>query len=63
MVGGQRFVWVPEGLGSNVGGRWVEEGVASARNVTLLRTDSVKKLQEKGGEGSMIVWEHKELGY
>ena len=63
IVGGQRFVWAPEGLGSNIGGRWVEEGMASARNVTVLRQDSIKKLQEKGGEGSMIVWEHKELGY
>ena len=63
VVGGQRFVWVSEGLGSNITGRWVEEGQAPSRNITSLRTDSIKKLQEKGGEGSMIVWEHKELGY
>ena len=63
IVGGQRFVWVAEGLGSNISGRWIEEGTAPARNVTVLRADSIKKLQEKGGEGSMIVWEHKELGY
>ncbi len=63
VVGGQRFVWVPEVLGSNIGGRWVEEGLAPARNVTTVKTDTIQKIQEKGGEGSMITWEHKELGY
>jgi hypothetical protein len=57
VVGGQRFVWVTAELGSNVGGRWVEEGLAPARNITSLRTDGIKKLQEKGGEGSMAVWD------
>jgi len=57
VVGGQRFVWVTAELGSNVGGRWVEEGLALARNITSLKTDSIKKFQEKGGEGSMAVWD------
>jgi hypothetical protein len=57
VVGGQRFVWVTAELGSNVGGRWVEEGLAPSRNITQLKTDSIKKVQEKGGEGSMAVWD------
>lgn len=57
VVGGQRFVWVTAELGSNVAGRWVEESVASSRNITLIRADGVKKFQEKGGEGSMIGWD------
>ena len=57
VVGGQRFVWVTAELGSNAGGRWVEEGLAPSRNVTGLRSDGVKKIQEKGGEGSMAVWD------
>jgi hypothetical protein len=57
VVGGQRFVWVTAELGSNIGGHWVEEGVAAARNITSLKTDSIKKFQEKGGEGSMAVWD------
>ncbi len=57
VVGGQRFVWVTAELGSNIGGRWVEEGLAPSRNITQLKTDSIKKFQEKGGEGSMAVWD------
>jgi len=63
MVGGQRFVWVSEGLGSNIGGRWVEESLAPARNVTRLSHDSYSRFVDRSGEGSMITWEHKELGY
>jgi len=57
VVGGQRFVWVTAELGSNVGGRWVEEGLAPTRNITGLGANSIKKIQEKGGEGSMAVWD------
>jgi hypothetical protein len=57
VVGGQRFVWVPAELGSQAGGRWVEEGLAPSRNVTLISKDGIKKFQEKGGEGSMITWD------
>jgi hypothetical protein len=57
VVGGQRFVWVTAELGSNVHGRWVEESLAPSRNITLLSTTGIKKLQEKGGEGSMIGWD------
>ena len=57
VVGGQRFVWVTADLGSNIGGRWVEEGLAPARNITRLKADSVEKIQDKGGEGSMAVWD------
>jgi hypothetical protein len=57
VIGGQRFVWVTAELGSNIGGRWVEEGLAPARNITLLGRDSFQKFQEKGGEGSMAVWD------
>jgi len=54
VVGGQRFVWVTSELGSNVSGRWVEENSATARNITLIGKDGIKKFQEKGGEGSML---------
>ena len=57
VVGGQRFVWVPAELGSQAGGRWVEEGLAPSRNVTLISKDGIKKFQEKGGEGSMLNWD------
>ncbi len=56
-VGGQRFVWVPGELGSQAGGRWVEEGLAPSRQVTLFSKDGIRKFQEKGGEGSMLNWD------
>ena len=57
VVGGQRFVWVTAQLGTNIGGRWVEEGLAPARSITRLGTEGVKKFQDKAGEGSMVPWD------
>jgi hypothetical protein len=60
VIGGQRFVWVPDGLGSNINGRWVEESLAPARNVITLSKDSFARFQDRSGEGSMIAFDHKE---
>jgi hypothetical protein len=57
VVGGQRFVWVTAEVGSQAGGRWVEEGLAPARQVTVFSKDGIRKFQEKGGEGSMLNWD------
>jgi hypothetical protein len=53
VIGGQRFVWVAEGLGSNIGGRWVEESLARARNVISLSHDTFSRFVE----GSMAEWD------
>jgi hypothetical protein len=64
VIGGQRFVWVPAELGSNLGGRWVEEGLAPARNITRLGIESFQRFQDRSGEGSMVEWDHhNEYGY
>ena len=57
VVGGQRFVWVTAELGSQLGGRWVEENLAPARSVTRLSAEGVKKFHDKAGEGSMVPWD------
>jgi len=57
VVGGQRFVWVSEGLGSNVGGRWIEESLAPARNVIRLSHDTFSRFIDRAGEGSMAEWD------
>jgi len=62
VVGGQRFVWVSEGLGSNIGGRWVEESLAPSRNVTRLSQDSFSRFMDRAGEGSMAEWDRHEEG-
>lgn len=54
VVGGQRFVWVTGELGTHLGGRWVEESLASSLNTYRLGFDSLQKLQDHAGEGSML---------
>jgi hypothetical protein len=44
IINGKRHVWVPGPIGSNIGGRWVEEGTEGA----ALRTD------KKGGAGEVL---------
>jgi hypothetical protein len=46
IVKGKRYVWVTGGMGSNMGGRWVEEGSVSASNVTGVSNSSVHAIQE-----------------
>ncbi len=58
IIGGQRFVWVSTELGSNLPGRWVEEGLAPARNIALYASDDLRKRQDHAGEGSMLNGHH-----
>jgi hypothetical protein len=54
VIDGQRYFWVTNELGSNLGGRWVAEGLAPAANINRVRTDDIRKWQDSAGEGSMI---------
>ena len=64
VIDGQRFVWVGAQLGSNINGRWVEEGLGLPRSVYPISRHSLQKLQDQAGEGSMITWDkHNEGGY
>jgi hypothetical protein len=56
VVDGKRFVWVTAELGSNRGGHWQEEGLASAANVVVWRSEDLQKRLDRGGEGSMITY-------
>ena len=47
---GKKMVWIPPQLGSNMPGRWVEEGSAeaiAAKNAGNMSTQDVNKLQER----------------
>ena len=55
IIGGQRFVWVQGQLGTNRGGHWAEEGEAPALNVGRVSLDSIRKLQDRAGEGTMVM--------
>lgn len=63
VIGGQRFVWVKGALGSNLGGRWVEEGAASAFNSNRYSLESIGKLQDRAGEGSSVSSKAENLGH
>jgi len=54
LIDGRRFVWQTIETGSNLGGRWVEKGTAPARQLLRLSSYDLRKLQDKGGEGSML---------
>jgi hypothetical protein len=48
VMNGKRYVWVKAETGSNLGGRWVEEGSPEARNVTRMSAEGVRNMQERG---------------
>lgn len=47
VIDGQRYVWMTDELGSNLGGRWVEEGLSPARNVIHWDQDELRKMQDR----------------
>ena len=48
VVNGRRYFWVAGGgIGSNLGGRWVEEGSAEARQITHMSRDGVRNMQDQ----------------
>jgi hypothetical protein len=49
IINGKRYVWVKGGeTGSNIGGRWVEEGSRAASNVRTMSGGDVNRMQEHG---------------
>ncbi len=49
IIKGKRYVWVKNTeAGSNLGGKWVEEGSPEASSVLRLSRDSLNKMQEHG---------------
>ena len=54
MIDGKRYVWMTTQVGSNLGGRWIEERLAPAVNVVNVTMDNVRTIQDSAGEGSML---------
>ncbi len=59
VINGRRYFFVRGETGSNLGGRWVEEGAGAAHTVRM-ELDDVRKIQDRAGEGSMIGNMHRE---
>ena len=55
IMNGKRYVWMPPELGSNIGGKWVPEGSPGAprANVSRGNRDSLQRMQDMSGQGSM----------
>ncbi len=54
IVNGKRFIWVAGGgTGSNIGGRWVEEGSAEAQNLHRISGEGVQNMQDRGMQGGV----------
>lgn len=55
IVNGKRYVWVGPETGSNMGGRWVEEGSANVpqQNMSRMSNSSVQGMQDRGSEGGV----------
>jgi hypothetical protein len=45
IINGKRYVWVPGPIGSNIGGRWAEEGTDAA---------ALSTSNKKGGDGEVL---------
>lgn len=61
VIDGKRYLWVSAELGTNRGGHWMEEGLPTARNLTVWNADEMRKRMDRGGEGSMIPFAHPAL--
>ena len=47
IVNGRRYVWVSHGgIGSNLGGRWEEEGVSNRHNAHSMSADAMRRVQD-----------------
>ena len=54
IVDGKRYVWIGSDLGSNLGGHWEEEGMASAKNIKGISMADLRKIQDRSFEGSLL---------
>jgi hypothetical protein len=52
VMNGKRYVWIEGETGTNVRGRWVEEGSAAARSMGTMDRESVSFMQDRSGQGA-----------
>ncbi len=58
VINGKRYFFVRGEMGSNLGGRWVEEQSLRAPNVVAISADAFREMQERGSQGNMGGNEH-----
>lgn len=58
VIDGKRYLWVSAQTGTNLAGQWVEENLAPHSPITVWTKNELQKRMDRGGEGSMITYEH-----
>ncbi|MBA2271443.1 MAG: carboxypeptidase regulatory-like domain-containing protein [Chthoniobacterales bacterium] len=55
IIKGERYVWMPPEMGSNMGGKWVPENTPGAPRANTSRgnQDSMRRMQDISGQGSV----------
>ena len=48
IVNGRRYIWAPPSIGTNIAGRWVEEGSAEGYNILHAGPEWLQRIQDKG---------------
>ncbi|MGI8819658.1 MAG: hypothetical protein ACR2ID_02110 [Chthoniobacterales bacterium] len=48
IINGKRYVWTGPETGSHMGGRWVEEGSAESRNISVSGQEALRNRQDHG---------------
>jgi hypothetical protein len=61
VVNGRRYYWVASDTGSHLGGKWVAESDARAQYGSGISMNTIQKIQDTAGEGSMH--EHHRMDY
>ena len=57
VINGMRYFFVRGQIGSNLGGRWIEESSLRRSNVSSISLDSFRDMQERSNRGTMNVHE------
>ena len=53
VVNGRRYFYIPDELGTHLGGHWIEESTVAMHRVTM-DPNEIRKMQDRAGEGSLI---------
>lgn len=54
VIDGKRYLWVSARTGTNLAGKWVEEGSARDGTISAWSSSELQKKMDRGGEGSML---------
>ena len=63
VIDGKRYVWVESRMGSNLGPHWELENLAPANNLSYMTGETMRRIQDRAYEGSMLDRYHTGVPY